>query len=62
MPGPPIYVVRRAATCATEDVATVLNTLVADGYEVINIIHHSSMSQPSHDGRVCVIDIIGVRK
>jgi hypothetical protein len=40
----------------------VLNTLVADGYEVINIIHHSSMSQPSHDGRVCVIDIIGVRK
>jgi lipocalin len=58
----PIYVVRRAPTCEAETIEKVLNALAAEGYELVDIIHHSTVSSPFHNGRFCVIDVIGVKK
>jgi hypothetical protein len=59
----PAYVVRRAPGCGASIIELTINQLVADGYEFVAVMHHSQSPPPGgHDGRTCVVDVIGVKK
>ena len=58
-----VYVVRRVPGGGGAAVEVELNRLVADGYAIVQVVAHGSTPpSPEHEGRTCVIDIIGAKK
>jgi hypothetical protein len=56
----PTYVVRRSPGCSPSAIEATINGMVAEGMEIVAVTAHSTYPPPQgHDGRTCVIDVIG---
>ena len=58
----PLYSVRRAPKCTAASVEATIAEMVVEGYEIVSVYTHSTVSSPNHDGRFCAVDIVGVKK